>query len=118
MSKKYWSADDIPSQKGRVSIVTGSTSGIGKETARVLAQKQSTVVLAVRNVSKGEKIAEEIRADHPEADISVMQIDLSSLRSIQEFSSQFLANFDRLDLLINNAGERALMPRLTTGLKF
>ena len=104
MSRKYWSADDIPSQKGRVSIVTGSTSGIGKETARVLAQKQSTVVLAVRNVSKGEKVAEEIRADHPDADISVMQMDLSSLRSIQEFSSQFLANFDRLDLLINNAG--------------
>ncbi|GIU50999.1 oxidoreductase [Shewanella sp. KT0246] len=104
MSKTSWSAEQIPSQKGRVSIVTGSSSGIGKETAKVLAQKQSTVVLAVRNVPKGEKVAEDIRADYPDVDISVMQMDLSSLRSVQEFSSKFLANFDRLDLLINNAG--------------
>lgn len=104
MPRTSWSSNDIPSQKGRVSIVTGSTSGIGEKTAKVLAQKQSTVVLAVRNVSKGEKVAEEIRADYPDAAISVMQLDLSNLRSIQEFSSQFLADFDRLDLLINNAG--------------
>lgn len=104
MTTNSWSIDDIPNQKGRVSIVTGSTSGIGKEAARVLAQKQSTVVLAVRNVSKGEKVAEEIRAENPDAEISVLQMDLSNLRSIKEFSSQFLADFDRLDLLINNAG--------------
>ena len=104
MANKPWSADDIPSQKGRVSVVTGSTSGIGKETAKVLAKKQSTVVLAVRNVSKGEKVAAEIRADYPDTDILVMQLDLSSLRSVQAFGSQFLATFDRLDLLINNAG--------------
>jgi NAD(P)-dependent dehydrogenase (short-subunit alcohol dehydrogenase family) len=104
MANKPWSADDIPSQKGRVSVVTGSTSGIGKETAKVLAKKQSTVVLAVRNVSKGERIAAEIRADYPDTDILVMQLDLSSLRSVQAFGSQFLATFDRLDLLINNAG--------------
>lgn len=104
MANKPWSTDDIPTQKGRISVVTGSTSGIGKETARVLAQKQSTVILAVRNVSKGEKVAAEIRADYPGADVSVMQLDLSSLQSIQAFSSQFLATFDRLDLLINNAG--------------
>ncbi|WP_419196665.1 SDR family NAD(P)-dependent oxidoreductase [Agarivorans aestuarii] len=55
MASKPWSAEGIPTQKGRVSVVTASTSGIGKETARVLAQKQSKVVLAVRNVSKGEK---------------------------------------------------------------
>ncbi|MBM7038490.1 oxidoreductase [Vibrio ulleungensis] len=104
MANKPWSADDLPSQKGRISVVTGSTSGIGKETAKVLAKKQSTVVLAVRNVSKGEKVAAEIRIEYPDTNISVMQLDLSSLRSIQAFSSQFLATFDRLDLLINNAG--------------
>ncbi|MDR9825255.1 oxidoreductase [Vibrio sp. FNV 38] len=104
MANKPWSADDIPTQKGRITVVTGSTSGIGKETARVLAKKQSTVVLAVRNVSKGETVAAEIRAEYPDTDISVMPLDLSSLSSIQTFSSQFLATFDRLDLLINNAG--------------
>ncbi|GAL21840.1 probable oxidoreductase/short-chain dehydrogenase [Vibrio maritimus] len=118
MSRKPWSADDIPNQKGRVSVVTGATSGIGKETAKVLAQKQSTVILAVRNVSKGEKVAEEIRADYSDADILVMPLDLSSLRSIQAFSSLFLAKFNRLDLLINNAGVACLMPRLMTDLKF
>jgi len=116
MSITPWSADDIPSQIGRVLIVTGSSSGIGKETARVLAQKQSTVVLAVRNVSKGEKVAEEIRADYPDADISVMQLDLSCLRSVQKFSSRFLASFDRLDLLINNAG--VACPYAKTALRF
>ncbi|MCK8120920.1 oxidoreductase [Pseudoalteromonas sp. 2CM32C] len=104
MSRKPWSADDIPNQKGRVSVVTGATSGIGKETAKVLAQKQSTVILAVRNVSKGEKVAEEIRVDYSDADILVMPLDLSSLSSIRAFSSLFLAKFNRLDLLINNAG--------------
>ncbi|GAM66928.1 probable oxidoreductase [Vibrio sp. JCM 19236] len=104
MASIPWGVDDIPTQRGRISVVTGSTSGIGKETARVLAQKQSRVVLAVRNVSKGEKVAAEIRADYPDTDISVMQLDLSSLRSVEAFSTQFSATFDKLDLLINNAG--------------
>lgn len=104
MANEPWSVGDIPTQEGRISVVTGSTSGIGKETARVLAKKQATVVLAVRNVSKGEKVAAEIRTEYPDSDVSVMQLDLSSLRSVQEFSSTFLANFNRLDLLINNAG--------------
>ena len=62
------------------------------------------MVLAVRNVEKGEKVAAEFRAEIPGATVIVSQLDLSNLDSIKEFSSRFLADFERLDLLINNAG--------------
>ena len=89
-------------------IVTGSTSGIGEETARVIAVKNGTVVMAVRNTEKGEKVADDILAEHPEADITVRELDLSSLDSVRSFADSFLADYDRLDVLINNAG--VMMP--------
>ncbi len=61
MAKSTWEATNIPDQQDRVIIVTGSTSGIGKEAARVLAGKNATVVMAVRNTEKGEKVAQEFR---------------------------------------------------------
>ena len=53
MSKVKWDSNNIPDQKDRVAIVTGSSSGIGYETARVLAEKNATVIMAVRNMKKG-----------------------------------------------------------------
>ena len=104
MSKHNWSAEQLSEQTGRVAIVTGSNSGIGFETARVLAEKGATVVMACRNLEKANPKADEIRAAHPEADIEVMQLDLSNLDSVREFAEAFRAKHARLDLLINNAG--------------
>ncbi|MEM9246320.1 MAG: SDR family NAD(P)-dependent oxidoreductase, partial [Cyanobacteria bacterium P01_F01_bin.153] len=82
MAKTKWTADNISDQTGRRVIVTGSTSGIGKEAARVLAGKNASVIIAARNVQKGEKVAAEIRKEFPKADVVVCELDLSKLESI------------------------------------
>ena len=104
MSKHDWNAEHLPEQSGRVAIVTGSNSGIGFETARILAGKGANVVMACRNLEKANPKADEIRAEYPEADIEVMELDLSDLESVKLFADAFAAKHSRLDLLINNAG--------------
>jgi NAD(P)-dependent dehydrogenase (short-subunit alcohol dehydrogenase family) len=104
MSKQNWSAEQLGDQTGRVAIVTGSNSGIGFETARVLAEKGATVVMACRNLEKANPKADEIRRAHPGANVEVMRLDLSDLDSVRQFAEAFRAKHSRLDLLINNAG--------------
>ena len=104
MSKKSWTAEQLGDQTGRVAIVTGANSGIGFETARVLAEKGATVVMACRNLVKANPKADEIRGAHPEATVEVMELDLSDLESVRRFADAFRAKHSRLDLLINNAG--------------
>ncbi len=104
MSKHDWSAEALGDQSGRVAIVTGSNSGIGLETARVLAGKGATVVMACRNLEKASPKADEIRAAYAGANVEVMRLDLSDLDSVRHFAQAFRAKHSRLDLLINNAG--------------
>ena len=108
MSKQKWDSNDIQDQKGRVAVVTGSSSGIGYETARVLAEKNATVIMAVRNLEKGEKARAKILSQQKDADISVMELDLADLRSVRCFTENYKKVYSRLDLLINNAG--VMMP--------
>lgn len=108
MSQKKWDSNDIPDQKGRIAIVTGSSSGIGYETARVLANKNAEVIMAVRNLQKGNATLDKIKAGYQDADVKVMELDLASLESVRRFAEDFKKNFSRLDLLINNAG--VMMP--------
>lgn len=103
-NNQRWTAANIPDQTGSVIIVTGSTSGIGKETAKVLAKKNATVIMAVRNVKKGQGVAGEIRAEVASANVVVRELDLSSLESVRTFAEEFNQDFERLDVLINNAG--------------
>lgn len=112
--KKKWDAAAMPDQTGRVAIVTGANSGIGFETAKALAKKGATVVLACRNQAKGEAAANAIRSEKPAGSVQVMALDLSSLASVRAFAAEFSNNFDRLDLLINNAGVMALPKRAET----
>jgi NAD(P)-dependent dehydrogenase (short-subunit alcohol dehydrogenase family) len=104
MSKQNWSAERLSDQTGRVAIVTGANSGIGFETARVLAEKGATVIMACRNLDKANPKADEIRTQHPGARIDVMQLDLADLESVRSFADAFRDKYSRLDLLINNAG--------------
>jgi NAD(P)-dependent dehydrogenase (short-subunit alcohol dehydrogenase family) len=104
MKNETWNAENILSQKGRVAIVTGSSSGIGYETARVLANKQASVILAVRNLDKGNKALAKIRQQNPDTDVKVMELDLANLASIKTFSENFKQTYSHLDLLVNNAG--------------
>ncbi|GKB50048.1 short-chain dehydrogenase TIC 32, chloroplastic-like protein [Tanacetum coccineum] len=89
---------------GLTAIVTGATSGIGLETARVLALRGVHVVIAVRNVEAGNKVKEGIVEKIPNAKIDVMELDISSLESVRKFVSQYCAKGLPLNILILNAG--------------
>ena len=104
MTTENWTAENISDQTGKVAIVTGSSSGIGYEAARVLANKGATVVIAVRNLDKGTKAADKIRSQNAKANVQVMQLDLADLASIEAFAEAYKKSHSRLDLLINNAG--------------
>ncbi|MCD7469703.1 Short-chain dehydrogenase TIC 32, chloroplastic [Datura stramonium] len=85
-------------------IVTGATSGIGAETARVLALRGVHVIMGVRNVSAGKQVKEAIIRDVPQAKIDSLELDLSSLASVRNFASNYKSLGLPLNLLINNAG--------------
>ena len=104
MKNEKWTAENVPDQTGRVVIVTGSSSGIGYEAARVLANKNAEVIIAVRSLEKGEAAAAKIREQKNEANVKVMKLDLADLASVRSFTSEFPDKYSRLDLLINNAG--------------
>ena len=96
MSNARWTAADLPDMTGRTVVVTGASSGIGAATARALAAAGATVVLAVRDVAKGELVAATFtgRAE-------VRELDLASLASIRAFAAAWTGD---LDILVNNAG--------------
>jgi NAD(P)-dependent dehydrogenase (short-subunit alcohol dehydrogenase family) len=104
MSEGKWTAEDIPNQEGKIAIVTGSNTGIGFDTARMLAENDAKVILAVRTLEKGDTAAERIRQKYADADIHVMKLDLADLESVNKFAEEFKSEFSNLDLLINNAG--------------
>lgn len=95
---------NVPAQPQRIAIVTGANSGLGFETALVLAQKQIRVILACRNLAKAENAKNEILDTYPEARIEILKLDLADLDSVHAFAKAYLADYNRLDLLINNAG--------------
>jgi NAD(P)-dependent dehydrogenase (short-subunit alcohol dehydrogenase family) len=95
---------DIPSQHNRIAIVTGANSGIGFETAKALAEKDATVILACRNLEKAAQAAHQIRQAVGNVKLEVIQLDLADLNSVREFAKSFQAKYSNLDLLINNAG--------------
>jgi NAD(P)-dependent dehydrogenase (short-subunit alcohol dehydrogenase family) len=103
-SNNQWTTDNIPDQTGRVVIVTGANSGIGYETAYVLTKKGATVIMACRNQQKGEAAAQQIRDQEPKGTVEMMQLDLGDLDSVRRFAETIQNDYDRLDLLINNAG--------------
>lgn len=103
-STAKWNTTDIPDQTGRVAIVTGANTGLGLETAKALAAHGAHVVLAVRNTEKGKAAADAITAAHSNADITLQSLDLSSLESIRRASDELKSRYDKIDLLINNAG--------------
>ncbi|MDP4117315.1 MAG: SDR family NAD(P)-dependent oxidoreductase [Bacteroidota bacterium] len=102
--KQKWDSGNIPGQKGKVVIVTGSSSGLGFQDANVLAGKNASVIIAVRNLEKGNNAANKIKTNYKDADVSVMELDLANLNSVKKFAENFKQKYSRLDLLINNAG--------------
>ena len=89
---------------GKTAIITGGNSGIGFETAKGLLQMGANIILAVRNIEKGEAALAALTNLHPKAQIRVIQLDLADLESIRAFAEEFKNSCDKLDILINNAG--------------
>src|SRR5262249_27986857 len=75
--------------KGKVALVTGGSSGLGQETARVLAARGAQVILTARNVPKGEAVAEEIRTSTGNQRVEVEELELGSLKDIRAFAQRF-----------------------------
>ncbi|KAJ3682123.1 hypothetical protein LUZ60_014696 [Juncus effusus] len=102
-------ADDVtvssPDLRSITAIITGATSGIGAETARVLAKRGARLVLPARNLKAAEESKARILLEFPFSDITVLPLDLSSLSSVRDFVSRFLSLRLPLNLLINNAGK-------------
>jgi len=104
MTRTPWTLRNIPDQTGRVAVITGATSGTGFETAKALAGKGATVVLACRNSQKAAEAAQRILTAHPAACVETLALDLASMKSVRASATAFRERFHRLDLLINNAG--------------
>ena len=109
LSKAYfkwttgWCNSDA-SMTGKTIIITGATSGIGKETAKDLARRGGRLILAVRSASGGEAVAREILREIPTAQVVVKNCDLSSLKSVRSFAEDIMSSEERIDVLILNAG--------------
>jgi len=110
MSDK-WTAGDIPDQSGKVAIVTGANSGLGRITALELVRHGADVVVASRSADKGEATAAEIQAETGATKPRVLELDLGSLDSVRRFAGEL--GGERVDLLVNNAGVM-MTPQQTT----
>ncbi|MFC9812610.1 oxidoreductase [Streptomyces virginiae] len=103
-----WSATHIPDQSGRSAVVTGANSGIGHVTARELARRGASVVLACRSAARGRAAVVRLRAEVPGAEVEFIPLDLADLTSVREFAAACGERHPSLDLLVNNAGVMAL----------
>ncbi len=89
---------------GKVVLITGGNAGIGKEAAVALARSGAAVVITSRDRDRGQRALADVRERSGNAGVEVMELDLASFASIRTFAADFLARYDRLDVLLNNAG--------------
>ncbi len=99
-----WTPAEMPDLTGKVIIVTGANSGVGFEAAREFARKGAQTILACRSLEKAQTALDEIRAELPGAKVEMMPLDLASQESVRQFAAAFKAKYDRLDVLVTNAG--------------
>jgi len=99
-----WTLADAPRLDGKTAVVTGANSGLGLETARGLSRLGATVVLACRNVDAAKAAADDIAAGEPDAQLSIVRLDLSDLGSVREAVGLIRGSHRQIDILINNAG--------------
>ncbi len=103
MAKK-WQASDIPDLSGKIAVVTGANGGLGIPTCRELAGKGAKVVMACRDVGRGEQAKEKVLQVHPNGKLDVLPLDLADISSIRRFAAQVQQDYHTVDILINNAG--------------
>ena len=112
--KPDWSLADMPSQRGRIFLVTGGTSGMGYEDAKALASAGARVVIAARNPQRGQEAIARIKEQVPQAAVQFEAFDLADLASVRALGARLRETLPRLDGLINNAAVMALPERATS----
>lgn len=112
--KPDWSLTDMPSQKGRIFLVSGGTSGMGYEDAKALAAAGARVVIAARNPQRGQEAISRIKQEVPEAQVQFEAVDLANLASVRALGQRLGTTLPRLDGLINNAAIMAPPERGTS----
>lgn len=108
-----WTTQDMPDLTGKIVVITGANGGLGFESARAMAKKGATIIMAVRTLSKGEQAKADILAEILNAQLDVMELDVASLASVRAFAEAFKAKYDQLHILCNNAGVMAIPRRET-----
>ncbi len=104
MSKGKWTLEKVPNLDGKVIIVTGGNSGLGFESVKAFSNKGAEVILASRSIERGETAKGNLIKENSNVKITVLQLDLMDLSSIGKFVINFKNKFNRLDILLNNAG--------------
>lgn len=99
-----WTPQEMPDQRGRVVLITGANSGLGYASALAFARKQARVIMACRSLEKAERARRHLLDLVPDAAVDVLQLDLGNLESVRVFAETVNARYDRLDILMNNAG--------------
>jgi NAD(P)-dependent dehydrogenase (short-subunit alcohol dehydrogenase family) len=108
-----WGIADIPDQSGRTAVVTGANGGLGLETARALAAAGAAVVMAARNQKRANEAKQQIQTTVPDADLTIVKLDLGSLDSVKAAAEEILSAHETIDLLVNNAGVMGIPERRT-----
>ncbi len=103
-----WTEADIPAQTGKVAVVTGANSGLGFFTSLALARGGARVIMACRNLEKGEAARQKVLAVQPELEPELWKLELSNLASVRSFAEILLSTHGGPDLLFNNAGLMAI----------
>ncbi|MBL8917670.1 MAG: SDR family oxidoreductase [Myxococcaceae bacterium] len=97
---------------GKRVLVTGATAGIGLETAKAIAKEGAELIIVGRNEEKTKAVAEQVKAETGNPNVTFLLADLSSMAQVRRLAADFLARYDRLDVLVNNAG--AVNPKRET----
>ncbi|WP_256487757.1 oxidoreductase [Haladaptatus sp. AB618] len=103
-TESNWTATNMPDQSGRTVIITGANSGLGLEATKAFARKGGHVVMACRSLDRANRARRKIESMVSDASLTVLELDLASQASIRQFGTEFESEFDRLDVLLNNAG--------------
>lgn len=108
-----WSVEDIGEYEDEIAVITGANSGLGFSATKILAENGAKVIMACRILDKAKEAKQEIIEELDDPDLEVMELDLSSLKSVESFAGKFREEYDSLDILCNNAGLMALPRRET-----
>lgn len=99
-----WSIENMPDQSGRVVLITGANSGLGLASAIQFARKNARVIMACRNPEKAQGALKYLLNRVPNASVDVLKLDLGDLKSIRDFAQIVNERYEKLDILMNNAG--------------